>query len=107
MNPRQQILMNDLASRVSQSLRGLYSGNDAKHTQAWADYGYKDVLTFDDYYEMSERFGIAGAALTLPPELCWRSFPKIKQGSIDDGEDRDNETQWEKDLHAILRKNKI
>ena len=107
MNPRQQVVLNEIASRVSQSLRGLHSGSDTKHTQAWSDYGYKDQLEFADYYEMSERFGIAAAALTLPVEICWRTFPKVKQGSIEDGESRDSDTPWESAIHAIFKKKKI
>tara|TARA_R110000782_G_scaffold153294_1_gene245782 strand:+ start:499 stop:1863 length:1365 start_codon:yes stop_codon:yes gene_type:complete len=107
MNPRQQVVLNEISSRVTQSLRGLHSGSDTKHTQAWADYGYKDALEFADYYEMSERFGIAAAALTLPPELCWRTFPKVKEGSIEDGESRDSDTPWEDSVHDIFKKNKL
>ena len=107
MNPRQQLMINEIASRMSQSLRGIHGGADTKHTQAWSDYGYKNTLEFDDYYEMSERFGIAAAALTLPPELCWRTYPKFRQGSIEDAERRGEDTPWESDIHSIFKKKKL
>lgn len=55
-------------------------GLDAKRTSAWASYGYKDLLTYDDYAKAYERNGAAFGAVHRVVDKCWQTNPTIKIG---------------------------
>lgn len=107
MEQRTQLAINALADRVTSNLREIYGTRDDKHTQAWCDYGYKDTLEFNDYYQMSERFGIASAGVTIPPEICFRTNPKIREGEAAQFEKRSKNTPWETQISKLFRSLKL
>jgi hypothetical protein len=107
MEQRTQLAINHLADRVTSNLRDIYGTRDGKHSKAWADYGYKDTLEFNDYFQMSERFGIASAGITIPVEQCWKSYPKIREGEAADFEKRDNDTPWETEVSKLFKSLKL
>lgn len=51
---------------------------DAAHSSTWAAYGYKSTLTFDDFFNMQDRFGIAAAGVNIPVDECWQHIPTIE-----------------------------
>jgi hypothetical protein len=108
MNPRHQILINEIAGQLSQNLRDIYGSRDTKHPKAWEDYGYKTELEFEDHYQMYRRFGIAKAGIKMPVNMCWRTFPKIMEGSEGDGDARDGkDTPWESAINSIFKQTKL
>ena len=107
MEQRTQLAINHLADRVTSNLRDIYGTRDGKHSKAWADYGYKYTLEFNDYFQMSERFGIASAGITIPVEQCWKSYPKIREGEAADFEKRDNDTPWETEVSKLFKSLKL
>jgi hypothetical protein len=107
MEQRTELAINRLADRVTSNLREIYGTRDDKHKQAWCDYGYKDSLEFNDYYQMSERFGIASAGITIPVEQCWKTYPSIREGEAADFEKRKIETPWETEVSKLFRSLKL
>ena len=107
MNPRQQVMINEIASQMSQSLRQVYGSLDAKHSKAWEDYGYKTTLEFNDHYQMYRRFGIAKAGIKMPVNMCWKTFPTIMQGEEGDGDKREESTSWENLIKSIFKQTKL
>ena len=107
MNQRQQALINEVSNSISLSLRGVHGTRDTKHTKAWADYGYKDTLEFEDHYQMYRRFGIAKAGIKMPVNMCWKTYPVIMQGEEGDGDKRTDPTSWESVIKKIFRKNEL
>jgi hypothetical protein len=107
MDTRHQIIINELAGRVSANLRGAYGSRDTKHTQAWADYGYKDSLEFNDHYQMYRRFGIAKAGIKTPVNQCWKTSPMILEGRKGEDENRDIDTSFEVEIADIFESKNI
>jgi hypothetical protein len=97
MNNKQvvmQILTNALISRFASSFGTL----DQKHQQAWADYGYKNTLEFEDHWSMFRRFGIARAGVMRPVEKSWQSMPAILEAG-----DPHEQTEWEKSFELFAK----
>lgn len=67
------------------------------------NYGYKDYLSFNDYYSMYRRVGFASALVDIIPERCFSEFPKIIDGNKNDTTS-DVETKFEQDIAAIDEK---
>ncbi|KAB2514005.1 DUF1073 domain-containing protein, partial [Enterobacter hormaechei] len=68
-------------------------GLDAKRNCAWAEYGFKEELTFGDLYKLYRRGGIAHGAVEKLVGKCWQSNPEIIEGEKSD--ETRKETQWE------------
>jgi hypothetical protein len=92
--PILQILTNALISRFASSFGTL----DQKHQQAWADYGYKNTLEFDDHWSMFRRFGIARAGIMRPVEKSWQTTPSILEAG-----DPHEQTSWEKSFELFAK----
>jgi hypothetical protein len=107
MGPRHQVLINEIANQLSQSLRSVHGSLDSKHTKAWDDYGYKNELEFEDHYQMYRRFGIAKAGIKMPVNFTWKTFPKIMEGEEGDGDVRNNSTPWETLIKSIFKSTKL
>ena len=107
MEQRTQLAINALADRVTSNLRDIYGTRDDKHGQAWRDYGYKDTLEFNDYFQMSERFGIASAGVTIPVEQCWKTYPAIREGEAAEFEKREEDTPWETEVSKLFKSLKL
>ncbi len=107
MDQRTQIQINALSDRIVTSLREAYGTRDTKHEQAWHDYGYKESLEFNDYYQMSERFGVASAGITIPVDQCWKTKPEIREGQPEDFDGRKDKTDWESNINRIFSSKKM
>lgn len=84
---------------LDQVLGGL--GADHKRPQAWLEYGYPENPTFDDFYRLYERHGVAHGAVNTLIEKCWETEPWVIEG--EDKDDKAAETGWEKELKRIFR----
>ena len=74
-------------------------GLDNKRPDAWAEYGYKEKLTFQDFFNLYTRHGIARGVVDRIAEKVFQTAPWVIQGSKDD--ERKDETPWEAEFKAI------
>lgn len=88
---------------LDQVLGGL--GADHKRPQAWLEYGYPENPTFDDFYRLYQRHGVAHGAVNTLIEKCWETEPWVIEG--EDKDDKTAETSWEKELKRIFREARV
>jgi hypothetical protein len=84
-------------ARSREDLFFSFAGLDAKRPNAWAQYGYKEPLTFEDFQLAYDRGGAGHGAVHRLLDGCWQKLPRIKQPAAD------KETPWEKKAGAVLR----
>lgn len=83
--------------RSREALFSFFMGLDGKRPGAWASYGYKQALTFDDFQQAYDRGGAAHGAVHRLLDGCWQKLPRIKQLKAD------KETPWETKANAVLK----
>ncbi|HAN2030635.1 TPA: DUF1073 domain-containing protein [Escherichia coli] len=71
-------------------------GIDAKRDAAWSEYGFKEEITYHDLYKLYRRGGIAHGAVEKIVTTCWRTKPKMIEGTED--EKAKKETPWEREI---------
>jgi len=84
--------------RARTSLLEAYGSLDAKRPAAWTQFGYRETLTFADFWKAYERGGAAHGAVHRILDTCWSDNPRIKEP------DADEETPWEEAVEAVMRK---
>lgn len=55
-------------------------GLDAKRPDAWAEYGYKEKLSFEDFYNLYTRHGVAAGVIDRIAEKVFQTAPEVIQG---------------------------
>lgn len=75
-------------------------GMDAKRSQAWCEYGWKEKIEFQDLYNAYKRGGLAFGAVTKLIGKCWGTMPWIIEG--EEQQDATKLTAWEQGLQALL-----
>ena len=75
-------------------------GMDAKRSQAWCEYGWKEKIEFQDLYNAYKRGGLAFGAVTKLVGKCWGTMPWIIEG--EEQQDATKLTAWEQGLQALL-----
>lgn len=75
-------------------------GMDAKRSQAWCEYGWKEKIEFKDLYNAYKRGGLAFGAVTKLIGKCWGTMPWIIEG--EEQQDATKLTAWEQGLQALL-----
>ena len=75
-------------------------GMDAKRSQAWCEYGWKEKIEFQDLYNAYKRGGLAFGAVTKLVGKCWGTQPWIIEG--EEQQDATNLTAWEQGLQVLL-----
>lgn len=75
-------------------------GMDAKRSQAWCEYGWKEKIEFHDLYNAYKRGGLAFGAVTKLIGKCWGTMPWIIEG--EEQQDATKLTAWEQGLQALL-----
>jgi hypothetical protein len=79
-----------------------FLGLDAKRTSAWTQYGYKDTLTFTDYFTAYERTGSGHGAVHRILDKCWEAFPTIYEGDEPAADDQRAPTAFERAVKSVL-----
>lgn len=74
-------------------------GLDNKRPDAWAEYGYKEKLSFQDFYNLYTRHGVAAGVVDRIAEKVFQTAPWVIQGTKDD--ERTTETAWEKEFATL------
>lgn len=80
-------------------------GSDDKRKCAWQEYGWKENLCFDDFFNLYERQGIAHGVVDLLNEKCFETRPWVIEG--DEFDEKRKETQWEKELRLFAKTSKL
>nr|WP_315471749.1 anti-CBASS Acb1 family protein [uncultured Rhodoferax sp.] len=84
-------------ARAREELAGWAGALDAKRPTAWSQYGYSDVIAFQQLLTAYERGGPAHGAVHRILDKCWQDLPRIKQLGADKG------TPWEKKVGNLLK----
>lgn len=66
----------DIRQAIASALSGGYDYGDTLHN-VYLDFGYPQTLTFDNYWNMYRRFGVARNVIELPVDVAWMSLPTI------------------------------
>lgn len=105
MNIRPDIKPSTFRLTVSSAVRAHYLAGTAntKQRSAWDDYGYPAEVTFEMLYQMHKRNGLARAGNEIPPELCWKTTPRIFEGK----EAPDKPTTWEQQLADVFDRHSL
>jgi len=80
-------------------------GADDKRKCAWEEYGWKQNLCFNDFFNLYERQGIAHGVVDLLNEKCFETNPWVIQG--DEFDEKRKETPWEKTIRLFAKKSKL
>lgn len=80
-------------------------GADDKRKCAWQEYGWKENLCFDDFFNLYERQGIAHGVVDLLNEKCFETNPWVIEG--DEFDEKRPETDWEKSVRLFAKKSKL
>lgn len=80
-------------------------GADDKRKCAWQEYGWKESLCFDDFFNLYERQGIAHGVVDLLNEKCFETNPWVIEG--DEFDEKRPETEWEKSVRLFAKKSKL
>lgn len=94
--------VNDL--RIARARMGLINssmGLDQKRFGAWCEYGFKDELEFQDFYNLFRRGGVAHGAVNKIVQTCWSNAPQIIEG--DDQDRAKDVTPWENRLKPVFK----
>lgn len=86
----------DIRSRIAAAISGGNDGADTLHN-IYLDYGYPEILTFSNFWNMYRRFGIAQNVVELPVEMSWLRPPTIESKA--DG--------FNKDLELLIKQVKL
>lgn len=68
-------------------------GLDNKRPDAWAEYGYKEKLSFQDFYNLYARHGVAAGVVDRVAEKVFQTAPWVIQGPKE--ANKKPTTEWE------------
>jgi hypothetical protein len=80
-------------------------GADTKRPTAWRSFGWAESLSFQDYYRMWERGGLAHGAVSRVISKSWQDDPEVIEGEPE--ETKRPPTQWEKEFKAFAKASKL
>ncbi len=104
MNDPMQLAINEvLRARDAAVFQHLLGGSlDSKRPKAWQEYGYKDELSQEDFYNLYDRHALAHGAVDLLRDTTWQNYPDVIEG--DEAEDVEAMTAWDKSVAALAKK---
>lgn len=108
---RQRLAVNAALNQLSmlnsgfRAAIGANKGADDKRKCAWAEYGWKDNLCFDDFYNLYDRQGVAYGVVNLLNDKCFETNPWVIQG--DEFDEQRPETDWEKTFRLFAKKTNL
>lgn len=68
-------------------------GMDAKRPASWCEFGYKDQLSFADYYQAYDRTALGFAAVDKRVNKVWSDYPWIIEGEPTDDDRKTSEIE--------------
>jgi len=83
--------------RAREELAASFGSLDAKRPTAWAQFGWKTDLCFDDYLRAYERGGPGHGAVHRILDKCWQEWPRVKAPGADE------ESEWEKTFGKLMQ----
>lgn len=97
--------LGEFRSAAARQRFGKNSGMDTKRQNAWQAFGWNPDPTFQDYYRLWERGGLAHGAINRVISKCWQDNPEIIQGD-EDKKDAPR-TPWEKTFSKFAKNHKL
>lgn len=91
VNPISRSMLVNALTRDINAIVGF--GGDTKHPHFYRDYGYPEVLRFEDFYQMYRRNGLARAGIDRTVQMCWSTAPQVQEK-----EDTHDQTSLESDM---------
>lgn len=73
-------LIANAVRRLGALFPGYFGGGNAKHTNMYAEYGYPEAPTFDDFYRLYKRNGVARGAINKTINKTWQTAPYLLEG---------------------------
>lgn len=92
-------------ARMARARMGMLAptmGLDNKRSSAWCEYGFPELVTYDNLYSLYRRGGIAHGAVEKLVGKCWQTNPELIEG--DDADESKDETPWEKSAKKVFTK---
>lgn len=77
----------------------LTMGLDGKRPDAWKEYGYREKLDFNDFYNLYTRHGVAAGAIDRIAEKVFQTAPWVIQGAAE--AEQKPTTKWEKNFQVM------
>lgn len=74
-------------------------GLDNKRPDAWAEYGYKEKLGFQDFFNLYSRHGVAAGVVDRIAEKVFQTAPWVIQGPKEN--EKKTQTDWEAAFQKI------
>ena len=93
--------LRDRQAYIGRAIGGL----DQKRPNAWREYGYPNLLEFNDFFKLYERHGVAHGVVHRLTEKCWETSPRVIEG--DEWDDKTPLTAWEKEFNALAKSTKL
>lgn len=97
--------LNQVAQRMNFLSQFSGSGLDAKRSNAWASYGYPDVISFGDYMKAYKRSGAGNGAIHKLLGKCWEECPKVHEG--DEADDSRERTRFEIEVENLFNDKRL
>lgn len=80
-----------------------YGTSNTKRKTLYREFGYPEVLGFDDFYRAYKRNAVARAAVRRVIDNCWQDNPEIFEGEEkEDGAKKDS--AWDKRVNKLFKK---
>lgn len=99
------LAVNNAIKAVARARMDYVSGgigmSNAKRPRIWREFGYPEVLTFNDFYNAYDRTALGGAAVDRYVSDCWVDIPEIFEGNEE--ADQDGSTDWDNKLNKLLK----
>lgn len=80
-----------------------YGTGNTKRRRLYDEFGYPEVVGFDDFYRAYKRNAVARAAVKRIVENCWQDNPEIFEGEKKKGKDQPDST-WDKQTNKFFKK---
>lgn len=80
-------------------------GMDTKRLTAWNSYGYAESISFENYYRLWERGGLAHGAIARISSKSWQDNPEVIEGEPSDV--KRPPTQWEREFKQFAKEHKL
>lgn len=81
-----------------------YGTSNTKRKTLYREFGYPEVLGFDDFYRAYKRNAVARAAVRRVIDNCWQDNPEIFEGGGEKEDGAKKDSAWDKRVNKLFKK---